>query len=169
MNKTQLCAEYREKYGWEMPSLKLARIISKDNPLLFNKVDTIRSILRQIEGKNKNRVKTVKEMPERPKNPYNLPESDEAVYEPYKLEAKRLLVLSDIHIPYHSIATFLLTTFDIYLTTKYAAFSFGVILYILNYSIKMLILIFFLVLGHFFADFAIGCQFINPCFAYIKF
>jgi len=103
MNKTQLCAEYREKYGWEMPSLKLARIISKDNPLLFNKVDTIRSILRQIEGKNKNRVKTVKEMPERPKNPYNLPESDEAVYEPYKLDAKRLLVLSDIHIPYHSI------------------------------------------------------------------
>jgi len=42
-------------------------------------------------------------MPIRPKNPYNLPESDEAIYEPYELKAKRLLVLSDIHIPYHSI------------------------------------------------------------------
>jgi predicted phosphodiesterase len=32
-----------------------------------------------------------------------LPQSDEAIYEPYQLKAKRLLVLSDIHIPYHSI------------------------------------------------------------------
>ena len=103
MTKIKICAEYREKYGWEMPSLKLARIIYKENPLLFTNVDTIRSFLRGIEGKTQNRVKIFNKMPERPKNPYNLPQSDEAIYQPYVLNAKRLLVLSDIHIPYHNI------------------------------------------------------------------
>jgi len=111
MNKSQLCAEYREKFGWEMPSLKLARIIYKDNPLLFKSAESVRLVLRQIEGKSNNRTKVRKEIPNRPKNPYNLPESDEAIYEPYKLDAKRLLVLSDIHIPYHSIDA-LTCTFD---------------------------------------------------------
>ena len=103
MNKTQLCTEYREKYGWEMPTLKLARIVYKDNPLLFSSIDNARTMLRGIEGKTQNRVKVRKQMPERPRNPYNLPESDEAIYQPYLLNAKRLLVLSDIHIPYHNI------------------------------------------------------------------
>jgi predicted phosphodiesterase len=103
MNKTQLCADYREKYGWDMPTLKLSRIIFKDNPLLFRDVEAVRLKLRGIEGKSDNRVGVRKVVPERPKNPYNLPQSDEAIYQPYALESKRLLVLSDIHIPYHSI------------------------------------------------------------------
>ena len=103
MNKAQLCEIYREKYGWDMPTLKLSRIIYSENPLLFTGVESIRRVLRAIEGKGSNRTKIRKQMPDRPKNPYNLPESDEAVYEPYVIDAKRLLVLSDIHIPYHSI------------------------------------------------------------------
>jgi len=103
MNKSELCAKYREKYGWEMPSLKLARIVYSENKLLFSNVESVRRTLRAIEGKANNRIKVRKQMPERPRNPYNLPQSDEAVYEPYVLDAKRLLVLSDIHIPYHSI------------------------------------------------------------------
>lgn len=103
MNKAKLCADYREKYGWEMPTLKLARIVFKDNPLLFRDVEAVRLVLRNIEGKSNNRTIVRKVVAERPKNPYNLPESDEAIYQPYVLNAKRLLVLSDIHIPYHSI------------------------------------------------------------------
>jgi predicted phosphodiesterase len=103
MNKAQLCADYREKYGWDMPTLKLARLIYSENPLLFSGIETIRRTLRAIEGKGANRTIVRKEMPERTKNPYKLPESDEAIYQPYDLKAKRLLVLSDIHIPYHSI------------------------------------------------------------------
>jgi len=103
MKKVNLCNEYREKYGWDMPTLKLARIIYKDNPLLFSGVESVRLTLRNIEGKSNNRTKVRKVVPDRPRNPYNLPESDEAVYEPYIIDAKRLLVLSDIHIPYHSI------------------------------------------------------------------
>jgi predicted phosphodiesterase len=103
MNKAQLCAEYREKYGWDMPTLKLSRIVYNDNPLLFTGVESVRRILRAIEGKGSNRTTLRKAMPERERNPYKLPESDEAIYQPYELKAKRLLVLSDIHIPYHSI------------------------------------------------------------------
>jgi len=105
MRKVDIAREYREKYGWDMPTLKLARILYKENPLLFTNIDSARSKLRQIENKyGKNNIyKTNKDMEERPKNPYNLPQSDEAIYQPYELKAKRLLVLSDIHIPYHSI------------------------------------------------------------------
>jgi predicted phosphodiesterase len=103
MTKVETCVKYREQYGWDMPTLKLARIIYQDNPLLFNSLETARTALRSIEGKSGTRVAVRKEVDARPKNPYNLPQSDEAVYEPYNLDAKRLLVLSDIHIPYHSI------------------------------------------------------------------
>ena len=111
MNKSKLCADYREKYGWDMPTLKLARIVFKDNPLLFRDLEAARLTLRGIEGKADNRVGVRKVVPERPKNPYNLPQSDEAIFQPYALESKRLLVLSDIHIPYHSIDA-LSCTFD---------------------------------------------------------
>jgi predicted phosphodiesterase len=103
MTKVNICADYRERFGWDMPTLKLARIVYQDNPLLFNSIETARTALRSIEGKAGQRVAIRKEVDGRPKNPYNLPQSDEAIYEPYQLKAKRLLVLSDIHIPYHSI------------------------------------------------------------------
>lgn len=105
MTKAKLAKDYRDKYGWDMPTLKLSRIMFNDNPLLFSNVDNARQTLRSIENKmgKSNNYKIIKEMPERPKNPYNLPESDEAIYQPYDLKAKRLLVFSDIHIPYHNI------------------------------------------------------------------
>ena len=105
MKKVNVAREYRKKYGNEMPTLKLARIMYNDNPLFFSGVDHARTALRAIEHKMGNPKRIIKsiDMPERPKNPYNLPDSDEAIYEPYDLKAKRLLVLSDIHIPYHNI------------------------------------------------------------------
>ena len=103
MTKVELCHQYRKEYGWEMPTLKLARIVYNENPLLFNTVETARTAIRSLEGKGGKRVAIRKEVEDRPKNPYNLPESDEAIYQPYDLKAKRLLVLSDIHIPYHNI------------------------------------------------------------------
>jgi predicted phosphodiesterase len=45
-------------------------------------------------------------MPERPKNPYNLPDSDETEFVPYEIKGhKRVAILSDIHVPYHNIAS----------------------------------------------------------------
>jgi len=112
MNKLDVARQFREKYGWEMPTLKLARIMYKDNKLLFSDLEDARYCLRRIEGKAHNGVTKIdKVVPDRPKNPYNLPESDEKPWLPAQLTAKRVLVLSDIHVPYHS-GTALTAAFD---------------------------------------------------------
>jgi predicted phosphodiesterase len=107
--KADIAREYRSKYP-DMPSLKLARIMYNKNVEAFKDVEDARSKLRYIEGKQgtidrKKVAKTehIKTEP-RPYNPYKLPESDETSYEPYIISGnKRILLLSDIHIPYHSI------------------------------------------------------------------
>jgi predicted phosphodiesterase len=104
--KSDKARAYRERYGWDMPTLKLARIMHKDNPLMFANVEDARERLRYIEGKkgDHHRKKVhLEKMEDRPRNPYNLPDSDETSYEPYRIEAKRVLILSDVHIPYHSV------------------------------------------------------------------
>jgi hypothetical protein len=110
MSKSQLCREYRTKYGMEMPTKSLARIMYKEHPLLFTNLEDARARLRTIEGKsgNKNRRDTAnKEMfleGERPKNPYALPKSEEKEYLPYIIEGpQRIAALFDVHAPYHSI------------------------------------------------------------------
>jgi predicted phosphodiesterase len=100
---TTLAKKYREKHGWEMPTLKLARIMYKENNAAFKNVDLARSTLRALEGKSSRSAKLVKAVPERPKNPYKLPDSDETQFEPFHITEGRVLILSDIHIPYHSI------------------------------------------------------------------
>jgi len=109
MKQIDIARDYRIKHGMEMPTLTLARLMYKENIEIFKNVDSARSALRYIEGKNgKHRVKVAKGTPfykeeARPLNPYKLPESEESKYEPFILKAKRLAVLSDIHVPYHSI------------------------------------------------------------------
>ena len=106
----KIAIEYRKKYGPEMPSLKLARIMYAENNLLFSTLDSARSALRRIEGKNGKESRARYKHNElfmskdRPKNPYNLPKSEEVIWEPFKLNYKRVGVLSDIHIPYHNIS-----------------------------------------------------------------
>jgi predicted phosphodiesterase len=110
MKKIDLSIEYRKKYGMKMPTLTLARIMYKENIELFKSVDSARSSIRRLEGKVGNAEKKYLSNKdfimneERPKNPWKLPESDEAKYEPYILKAKKLAVLSDIHVPYHSMS-----------------------------------------------------------------
>ena len=108
--KAQLAKEYRKKYGLEMPTLTLARIMYKENKEVFNNLERARASLRYIEGKQgkNNLTKKVEKSEffmseERSKNPWKLPESEEAKYDPFIIKAKRLAVLSDIHVPYHSI------------------------------------------------------------------
>jgi predicted phosphodiesterase len=108
MNKIGIAKQYRDRYGKGMPTLKLARIMYNENKLLFKDVDEARYKLRYIEGKTTHGNLTNKHknyiIPEhRPKNPYNLPDSDETKYEPYILKYKKPLILSDVHVPYHSI------------------------------------------------------------------
>ena len=110
MSKSQLCREYRKKYGMDMPTKSLARIIYKEHPLLFTNLEDARAALRVIEGKSGLRKRG--ETPnkeffiegERPRNPYALPKSEEKEYLPYIIEGpQRIAALFDVHAPYHSI------------------------------------------------------------------
>lgn len=111
LTKADLCRQYRDKYGMEMPTKKLARIMYADHPLMFIDVEDARDVLRYIEGKKgaahkanaKGKAPEYVLEDERVKNPYNLPESYETTYEPYVINGQRILILSDIHIPYHSV------------------------------------------------------------------
>lgn len=111
MNATDIARKYRKKHGAEMPTLKLARIMYGENTLSFKDVEAARWALRYIEGKVgkdlKNRV-AAKEFvmnEERPRNPYNLPDSYQEKREPFRLpkSCNNILLISDIHIPYHDI------------------------------------------------------------------
>jgi predicted phosphodiesterase len=106
MKKIEVIASYRDKYGWDMPTKKLARIIVAKEPLLFDNIETVRGVLTKIEGKaNTNGTKVRKEIDERPKNPYKLPESYNEDRKPLILpkSCNNILVISDLHIPYHDI------------------------------------------------------------------
>lgn len=115
--KTATARKYRDKYGMEMPIRQLTRIMYDENKLLFKDYEDARWVLRYIEGKSgaskREKVAETKYFMKerRSDNPYNLPESDETIYEPFILDAERLLVLSDLHIPYHSISA-LTAAFD---------------------------------------------------------
>jgi hypothetical protein len=96
----------------DFPRLKQARILYKQYPLIYKDVEDARAILRYVAGKKGVRARKDlgKELAhietvDRPKNPYNLPQSDEMEYKPFIIkEHKRIGVLNDIHVPYHSMA-----------------------------------------------------------------
>jgi predicted phosphodiesterase len=111
MTKSEVARHYRDTYGMDMPSHKLARIMYAENNLLFKDVENARSFLRYIEGKfgkkQQSKInKTEYYMKEkRPMNPYNLPESHQEKRQPFKLPTacNNILLISDLHIPYHDI------------------------------------------------------------------
>jgi len=109
MSKSEVARQYREQYP-DFPSHKLARIMYAENNLLFKDKEDARYRLRYIEGKTgspkrKFVINSSTYMKDaRPLNPYKLPESDEANYTPFIIKGyKKLGILSDIHLPYHSL------------------------------------------------------------------
>lgn len=107
MTKADIARQFRDKHP-NMPTLALAKVMYQKNKLLFKDVEAARERLRYIEGKqgSKNRkivekTKYFKEE-ERPRNPYNLPESYAEERKPFKLPigCNNILLLSDLHFPY---------------------------------------------------------------------
>lgn len=104
ITKVSIAREYRGIHGMEMATLKLARIMYAKNKLTFKDEEDARMALRRIEGKAGGAVKVTHPAPERPKNPYKLPESDEREFKPFVIKGhKRVAIFSDIHVPYHSV------------------------------------------------------------------
>jgi len=111
MLKSEIAREWRTKHK-TMPTLKLARLMYAGNKLAFKDVEDARSKLRYIEGKQgighrKSVVNTAHVIEEpRPYNPYNLPPTEETIYDPFLIKGhKRVAIFSDIHVPYHNIAS----------------------------------------------------------------
>lgn len=113
--KGEIVQEYLEHPEWgQLPSLTLARLIYKDNAEVFKDVEDARGHIRYYRGQRgdgRRQMATHKTEPaEHAKalgigNPFGLPESDEDEWEPFVLpkSATRILLLSDIHVPYHNI------------------------------------------------------------------
>ena len=115
--KGEIVNKYMEHWS-HLPSLSLAKLIYKNNKSAFIDVENVRSIIRYYRGQHgaaqRERVKGTEhvttEKAQQAKalgisNPFGLPESDEAEWEPFVLPkaATRILLLSDIHVPYHNI------------------------------------------------------------------
>lgn len=94
------------------PSLTLAKKIVSENPALFTTVEAARTAIRYFRGASgsSNRKhadpKLARPFDEALFNPFGLPDSDEVEYIPFILpsECSRVLYLTDVHVPYHSIA-----------------------------------------------------------------
>lgn len=106
MNQTDIAREYRRNFGMAMPALKLARIMYKNNELIFKNVEGARSALRSIEGKkgknNKSVTKEFEMKEARPLNPYKLPESWGQSKEVFKLPigCNKIGFLGDTQFPF---------------------------------------------------------------------
>jgi len=96
----ELCSKFPDS-----PDLTLAKILYKEFPHLTN-VETARSSIRLIRGHNgkynsdklsdKSLIKPITNN----RNPFNLPESFANDYTPYLITQSKILIISDLHIPY---------------------------------------------------------------------
>jgi predicted phosphodiesterase len=101
----EVCAEFKET-----PSLTLAKKLAKDHPAVYKDTEDARLSVRKVRGahgdvgRKSKKDKTLFQEGNRPFNPFKLPESEETKFEPFVIKGhKKILVLADVHIPYHSI------------------------------------------------------------------
>lgn len=103
-----------EKYCDKFPELAhytLAKLMYNENKHIYNDTEDARTHVRVIRGKQGKRAKkylkdkTHVENFKRSSNPYSIPPSELKEYKPFYLpkDRKKILFLSDIHIPYHNI------------------------------------------------------------------
>ena len=118
MSKTKgrlVAEEYCKKFK-NTATRTLARVLYKDNIELYKNYDAARTFIKIIRGKNGKRLrertldksqfeKEYKSSNNGIVNPYKFPESYEIKREPFILPKanKNILVISDLHIPYHNI------------------------------------------------------------------
>lgn len=110
MIKSDIARKYRKRFP-KTPSLSLARKMYNDNVSVFRDVEDARSRLRYIEGKigvaqRKNVIKTeFFEKEDRPRNPFNLPESWSEERKVFKIATgcNKIGFLSDFQVPFHDV------------------------------------------------------------------
>lgn len=107
---SKVALRYVKKYP-NLPDLTLAKLIYKENPILFTSIERVRSVVRYHRGHTggKNRKSVKDKSAFKPitynTNPFDIPESKEHKLEVFTLPKanKNILFLTDIHLPYHNI------------------------------------------------------------------
>ena len=91
----------------ELPSKTLARVVYKENRALFPSLDSCWQSVRHCRGNqgNRKRQTSLDKSLHRPNSTepfvWKFPTSHAPSYAPFFLDAKRTLILSDLHIPFH--------------------------------------------------------------------
>ena len=100
----ELCAKFPEA-----SNIGLAKRAKKERPETFNSVEHARSVIRMIRGAmgkqalpNATQPRPKGKAGQKPKMPPSLAEG----WEPVQVNAKRIGIISDVHIPYHSEVAF---------------------------------------------------------------
>jgi predicted phosphodiesterase len=104
--KIKIAREVRAKFP-NTPTLTIAKKLFADHPETFMTVESARDSLRYIEGKVGNKIPKDKSLvmeKDRPKNPFKLPKSYAKGRKHIDIKGKKILILSDVHIPYHDIS-----------------------------------------------------------------
>jgi len=105
--KKEICIDYLDKFP-NAKSKTLANLIYEENKALWNNAELVRNTIRGIRGNRGSQRKPV-ERHIKPNgisgNPFELPASEAADWATVKIPKgnNRILLLSDIHLPYHSI------------------------------------------------------------------
>lgn len=105
---TDIVREMSDKYP-EMEHAKLARLIFNKHKSIFSTEENVRTLVRRVRGKLGARKQKIDidrhETEKRPTNPYTLPKGLSDEIEPFYIPKghNRVLVLSDLHVPYHSV------------------------------------------------------------------
>jgi len=106
MQKQEIVRPYLERFP-NHGDLTIAKKIYAEHPLLFKNLESVRTSIRAIRGKRQNNYKdkSLHKAKTYDTNPYKLPESEEKQRIPFTLPlaCNNILLISDIHIPYHSI------------------------------------------------------------------
>ncbi len=105
MNNHELIKKYLSEYP-NLPNMTLAKKIYNENKLLFPSLETVRSTIRKFRGAmGADKLKNITDetfLTEQAKiKKYNLPESIEQAYDPYKIIGNKGLIFADLHIPFH--------------------------------------------------------------------
>jgi predicted phosphodiesterase len=102
---TEIVIEALKLYP-NLPSLSLARKIYADNIEVFKSVEAARSSIRYQRGAvGKSQREALADKSHMTEwNKYKLPESDGEDYDPFYIDGEqKILILADVHIPYHDI------------------------------------------------------------------
>jgi len=102
-----IVAEYLRKFP-DTPSTTLSRTIYNKHPNFYKDIDTVRSKIRYLRGAKGTNSRTNNEKEffgQVVESKYGIPSADPTDYYPYYLPdtAKNILLLSDIHVPYHDV------------------------------------------------------------------